>query len=68
MLREEVEEVFFNAPHVRRTHGGRYLAYGITDEGRYVLVVFVQKPGGNIGPITAREMDQDELRLYLRNR
>ncbi len=68
VLPDEVEEVFHNGPHVRRTRSGRYIAYGVTDEGRYIVVVFVVGPGGGVRPITARPMTDDERRLYRRHR
>ena len=46
----EVEEVFRNNPRIRlRQKGDRtgedvYVALGRTDEGRYLLVVFIHKP------------------------
>ena len=67
VLPEEAEEVFFNAPHIRRTRSGRYIAYGVTDEGRYLMVVFVVKPHGAVRPVTARDMMDDERVLYRRH-
>lgn len=35
---DEVETVFFNPPYkVRRTKANKYLLYGRSDEGRYLL-------------------------------
>jgi len=53
---DEVEEVLYGDPFVRRSRSCRYVALGPTDEGRYVLTVFEAKPGGVIRPITARPM------------
>lgn len=47
---EEVEEVLFSSPHVRRVEKGRvkgehlYVAYGQTAVGRYLVVFFIRKP------------------------
>lgn len=65
---ENVEEVFFNLPVVRRVRGGRLAAYGRTDEGRYLTVVFILKPGGVIRVITARDMNRWERRYYRQRR
>ena len=38
---EEAEECFFNPPFkVRRDQAGKYLLYGRTEAGRYLLVVY----------------------------
>jgi hypothetical protein len=45
----EVEEVFYNRPKYRKAQKGKfegedlYYAYGRTDSGRYVLVIFITK-------------------------
>ena len=49
IMPEEVEEVLFSAPHVRRIERGRvrgehlYVAYGQTEAGRYLVVFFIRK-------------------------
>ncbi len=40
----EAEAVLDNRPLVLRTQDEKYLAYGQSDEGRYLLVVFARKP------------------------
>lgn len=65
---DEVEEVFFNGPVVRRVRGGRLAAYGRTDDGRYVTVIFCHKPGGVIRVVTARDMDRSERQYYRQRR
>jgi uncharacterized DUF497 family protein len=46
---EEVEQVLFGKPHIRRSHKGHikgedlYVAYGQTIGGRYLIVVFIRK-------------------------
>lgn len=63
---EEVEEVLYFEPHLRRTRQGRYLAYGQTLSGRHLVVVFVHRGRGRARPVTARPMDVRERRLLRR--
>ena len=65
---EEAEEVFFNRPLFRKTHSGRFIAYGQTDEGKYLSVIFLYKPNGVVRVITARDMDSKECRYYIKER
>mgnify|MGYP001773206697 CR=1 FL=1 len=62
---EEAEEVFVGRVYLRRTHSGRYLAYGKTLDGRYLLVVFELR-GTTARVVTARDMTPKEKRLYRR--
>ncbi|MGB9887002.1 MAG: BrnT family toxin [Moorellales bacterium] len=64
----EVEEVFFNRPVVRKVREGRLAAYGRTDEGRYLAVIFCLRPGGGVRVITARDMNRWERRYYRQRR
>ena len=67
---EEVEEVLFGKPHVRRTRKGRikgedlYTAYGQTAGGRYLIVLFIYKEQVAALPISARDMTDSERRYY----
>jgi uncharacterized DUF497 family protein len=67
---EEVEEVLFSSPHVRKAEKGRvsgedlYVAYGQTDAGRYVVVFFIHKRRAAALPISARDMTRREQRYY----
>jgi len=69
---DEVEEVLFSKPHVRRAQKGRvkgedlYTAYGQTDSGRYLIVFFIRKEGAAALPISARDMTDAEERYYDR--
>jgi uncharacterized DUF497 family protein len=63
----EAEEVFFNDPYFRRTRSSRYSAWGQTDAGRYLIVIF-EYQSRSARVITAREMNISERRLYLRER
>ena len=46
---EEVEEVFYNKPRYRKAQKGKmegedlYYAYGRSDNGRYIFIVFIYK-------------------------
>lgn len=64
---DEVEEAFIGAL-IRRGRENRLLVYGITDPGRYILIVAVLKSGGIARVITARDMTQSERRYYLREK
>jgi uncharacterized DUF497 family protein len=66
----EVEEVIFANPHIRRAEKGKikgedlYAAYGKTETGRYLVVFFVCKRNKAALPISAREMTISERRYY----
>ena len=40
---DEAESVLDNTPLILRTEDDKYLAYGQTDDGRYLLVVFLRQ-------------------------
>ena len=63
----EAQEVFINRPVYQRTRNGRYIALGISSDGRYLLVVFYLKMRGLIRVITARDMTTREKHRF-RNR
>ncbi|MEZ4711272.1 MAG: hypothetical protein R3A44_29005 [Caldilineaceae bacterium] len=70
----EVAQVLLANPHFRFISKGRrnrdenvYAAYGQTDEGRYLTVFFIAKPGHLALVISARDMDDKERRRYGRN-
>lgn len=70
VLPEEVEEVFYNIPKYRKAQKGKYegenlyYAYGRTDSGRYLLVVFIYKENREALIISARDMDKQERKRY----
>jgi hypothetical protein len=72
VYKEEVEEVFSNRPKYRKGQKGKYkgedlyYAYGRNDSGRYLFVVFIYKINKNALILSARDMDDDERRLYAR--
>lgn len=69
---EEVEEVFFQRPRFRFVESGHregedvYVALGQTDAGRYLTVFFVRKAGNTALILSARDMDEQERKLYER--
>ena len=69
---EEVEEVFCNRPKYRKAQKGRfegedlYYAYGRTDSGRYLLVMFIYKKTKDALIISVRDMDRKERRNYAK--
>jgi uncharacterized DUF497 family protein len=69
---DEVEQVLFSYPHVRKAQKGRvkgedlYVAYGQTGAGRYLVVFFIRKNQTSALPISARDMTESERRYYER--
>jgi len=67
---DEVEDVLFSRPHVRRFEKGHikgenlYAAYGQTQTGRYLIVFFVLKNKTSALPISARDMTSSERKYY----
>lgn len=72
LSQEEVEEVFVNRPQYRFIEQGNvegedvYAAYGRTQAGRYVTVVFIRKLGSRALIISARDMDRKERKQYAK--
>ncbi|MDJ0687469.1 MAG: hypothetical protein QNJ41_03070 [Xenococcaceae cyanobacterium MO_188.B32] len=68
----EVEEVLFSRPHIRKARKGRvkgedlYVAYGQTYSGRYLVIFFVCKNLISALPISARDMTGAERKYYER--
>jgi len=68
--RHEIEEVFRNRRREFIWESGDrpgedfYLTLGRTDDGRYLAVFFIKKLGGEIMPISARDMDDKERKRY----
>ena len=63
---DEVEEVFAGSYKVRRARQKRYIALGKTLDGRLAFVVFQRLARGRVRVITARDMDDNERRLFRR--
>ena len=64
----EAEEVVDNRPRVLRAGSDKYLAYGQTDAGRYLIVVFALKSEQRLRVITARDMTQAEKNRFRTKR
>jgi len=67
---EEVEELFFNeedTPLILLGKEGKYLAYGQTQNGRYLLVVWTIRYK-KTGIITARDLTKKEKQYYRRTK
>lgn len=71
---EELRSVLLGKPHVRFVCLGHvegedvYLAMGCSDEGRTLIVYFINKGRGAVRPISARDMTKTERRLYEKTR
>ncbi|OLE55802.1 MAG: hypothetical protein AUG51_01435 [Acidobacteria bacterium 13_1_20CM_3_53_8] len=69
---DEVEEILFSKPHVRRAQKGHvrgedlYAAYGRTGGGRYLIVFFIRKEQAAALPISTRDMTDSERKVYER--
>ena len=64
----EVEEVLlFDKPIYLKGRENKYYAYGVTESGRYLFIVFVTKGNAAIRIITARDMEKKE-RIYYKKR
>ncbi len=69
---EEVEEVFELLPTIKRGPKGKrkgenlYYAYGQTEDGRYLFIVFINKPGHMALVLSARDMSSKERRWFTR--
>jgi uncharacterized protein len=72
VIQNEVEEVFFNRLRFRFVESGHqagedvYAVSGPTDDGRYLIVFFICKPGNKALILSAREMDRKERKMYER--
>ena len=67
---EEVEDVLFNdsdLPRIMRGKENRYLAYGKTSAGRFLLVVLIIA-NRKTRIITARDMTDREKKFYRRKK
>jgi uncharacterized DUF497 family protein len=67
---EEVEEVLFNdadSPWIMHGKENRYLAYGKTNAGRFLLVVLIIA-NRKTRIITARDMTDREKKFYRRKK
>ena len=71
---EEAEDALLARNLIRKVARGRvkgqdlYAAFGRTQEGRYLVVIFINKGHGTALPISARDMDRSERQYYERRR
>ncbi|MDP2937514.1 MAG: BrnT family toxin [Dehalococcoidia bacterium] len=65
---EEVEEVCFSDPLVRRGRSHSYAVYGRTEAGRHLIVFLYPAGGGVFRLATARDMEQAEQHRYQRSK
>ena len=69
---DEVEQVFNNKPQFRFIERGNrvgedvYMAYGQTEGGRYLSVLFIHKASGDALILSARDMAKWEKKRYER--
>lgn len=63
---EEAEEVFAAVPLYRKTKQDHYAAFGRTDSGRLLVIVFEYKSGGVVRVITGWDMNDSERSYYMR--
>jgi len=65
----EIEEaILFDKPFYERSKEGKYIAYSVTEEGRYIFIVFVIKGSGRIRVISARDVTEKEKRYYKKRK
>jgi uncharacterized protein len=58
----EAEAVIEYATLIRKAGRGKYVAYGQTDSGRYLMVVYAPKENRRLRVVTARDMTPAEKR------
>ncbi len=65
----EVEEaILFGKLFYQRGRENKYIAYGVTEEGRHLFIVFVIKGNGRIRVISARDMAEKEKHYYKKRK
>jgi len=69
VTREEVEEVIIEGQaEVRKHTENRYLIFGQTLSGRYLLIVIEEESEKVFVPITARDMTEREKKAFKKRR
>ncbi len=64
----EAKEAIGDEPFIAKAGQDKYVAYGQSDAGRYLLVVFAPKSERRLRVITARDMTAAEKKRYRRRR
>ena len=65
---EAEEAILYGSPIFSRSRNQTRVAFGVTQGGRYLLIVFVKKAHGIIRVITARDMTYREKHNYRKRR
>lgn len=65
---EEAEEVFAGGPLMRKTRRGHYAAFGRSQAGRLLVIIFEARASGVVRVITGWDMSAAERRYYLSHR
>lgn len=75
VIPQEVEEVLSRNPYIVFKEKGRrnvqenvYVAFGTTDSGRYLFVLFILKLNKEALILTARDMTSSERKYYEKKR
>ncbi len=63
----EAEEVFANRPFIRKVKEGKYMAFGQSNSGRYLTVVFAYRGQNRAYVVTARDSNWKEVK-YAQNK
>jgi len=56
--------VIINRLWLKRGGEGKYLAYGQTDAGRFLMIIFAPKADKRLRVVTARDLTPTEKRRY----
>ena len=65
----EVEEILlFGDPIYQKSREEKFVAFGVTEYGRYLFIVFAFKDKGLIRVVTARDMVDKEKRFWRRKK
>lgn len=65
---EVKDAILFTKPFYQRSRENKYIAYSVTEEGRYLFIVFVIRGSERIRVISARDMTEKEKRYYKKTR
>ncbi len=68
VTQQEVEEACENIPFVVKTRAKRYLIYGRSDNGRYLVTIAQYESQQVLRVITSRDMTPTERQLYNRKK
>jgi hypothetical protein len=66
---KEIEEACFNemiSPYIRSGKDNLHYVFGRTDAGRFIFVVVKSERPGQVGIVTARDMNDWEKKYFMR--